>query len=155
PSAATSTRAPGSPSGSASGSRWQAASSASPSISSAAPARRRPTSHASSPDRAPPGTRRRSSPDSAATPWRSAREPPKPPPAVASAPPAAGPVLFAYDGSDLASYAIEQAAAQLVPGRAALVVCVWQPADVGFVPVGGRHFDALNASEVCDAAEQT
>ena len=50
---------------------------------------------------------------------------------------AAGPAIFAYDGSDLAAYAIEQAGIQLAPGREALVVCVWQPADVGFVPRGG------------------
>ena len=66
-----------------------------------------------------------------------------------------GPAIFAYDGSDLAAYAIEQAGRQLAPGREALVVCVWQPADVGFVPVGGQHFDALDASEVRNAAEQT
>jgi nucleotide-binding universal stress UspA family protein len=63
-------------------------------------------------------------------------------------------VLFAYDGSDLARYAIEEAGRQLAPGRAALVLCVWQPADVGFVPADGRHFDALDASEVLAAAEQ-
>jgi hypothetical protein len=55
---------------------------------------------------------------------------------------AADPVLFAYDGSELAALAIEQAAEQLAPGRDALVVCVWQPADVGFVPADERHFDA-------------
>ena len=66
-----------------------------------------------------------------------------------------GPVLFAYDGSELAALAIEQAAQQLAPGRDALVVCVWQPADVGFVPAGERHFDATNASEVKRAAEET
>ena len=32
-------------------------------------------------------------------------------------------------------YAIEQAGRQLAPGREALVVCVWQPVDVGFMPV--------------------
>jgi nucleotide-binding universal stress UspA family protein len=68
---------------------------------------------------------------------------------------APGPVLFAYDGSDLARLAIEQAGQMLVPGREALVVCVWQPADVGFVPVGGRRLDALDAAEVHEAAEQT
>jgi nucleotide-binding universal stress UspA family protein len=35
------------------------------------------------------------------------------------------------------------------------VVCVWQPADVGFVPIGGRHFDAADATEVRKAAEET
>jgi len=66
-----------------------------------------------------------------------------------------GPVLFAYDGSELAQLAIEQAARQLVLGREVLVVCVWQPADVGFVPTSKRHFDAANATEVLKAAEET
>jgi nucleotide-binding universal stress UspA family protein len=66
-----------------------------------------------------------------------------------------GPVLFAYDGSDLAAFAIQQAGGQLAPDRPALVLCVWQPADVGFVPTGGQHFDARDASEVRAAAEQT
>ena len=66
-----------------------------------------------------------------------------------------GPVLFAYDGSELARLAIEQAGRQLAPGRDALVLCVWQPADVGFIPVDEQHFDAQNATEVHEAAEQT
>ena len=66
-----------------------------------------------------------------------------------------GPVLFAYDGSELAALAIEQAATQLAPGREAVVLCVWQPADVGFVPTDERHFDANEASEVQRAAEET
>jgi nucleotide-binding universal stress UspA family protein len=66
-----------------------------------------------------------------------------------------GPVLFAYDGSELAALAIEQAAKQLAAGRDALVLCVWQPADVGFVPTTKRHFDANQASEVERAAEET
>ena len=64
-------------------------------------------------------------------------------------------LLFAYDGSDLAALAIEQAGTDLVTGRGALVVCVWQPADVGFVPVDTRHFDATDAAEVKKAAEET
>ena len=36
----------------------------------------------------------------------------------------------------------------------ALVVCVWQPADVGFTPVGDQHFDADQAPEVRTAAEE-
>ena len=67
----------------------------------------------------------------------------------------AGPVLFGYDGSELARLAIEQAGRELVPGREALVLCVWQPADVGFIPVEGRHFDAQDASEVEKAAQET
>jgi nucleotide-binding universal stress UspA family protein len=68
---------------------------------------------------------------------------------------ATAPVLFAYDGSELAALAIEQAAKQLASGRDALVVCVWQPADVGFVPTDKRHFDADQATEVKRAAEET
>ena len=68
---------------------------------------------------------------------------------------AAGPAIFAYDGSDLAAYAIEQAARQLAPGREALVVCVWQPADVGFVPTKGRKLQAAAANEVKAAAQET
>ncbi|MGO4442238.1 MFS transporter [Mycobacterium sp. 2YAF39] len=67
----------------------------------------------------------------------------------------AGPVVFAYDGSDLAACAIEQAAGQLESGRCALVVCVWQTADVGFTPVNGQRFDADKAGEVRRAAEAT
>jgi nucleotide-binding universal stress UspA family protein len=65
------------------------------------------------------------------------------------------PVLFAYDGSELAAFAIEESAKQLAVGREALVLCVWQPADVGFSPVGDRHFDADQAVEVQRAAEET
>jgi nucleotide-binding universal stress UspA family protein len=68
---------------------------------------------------------------------------------------AAGPAIFAYDGSDLAGYAIEQAGLQLVAGREAIVVCVWQPADVGFLPIVGRHLHAAAANEVEEAAKET
>jgi nucleotide-binding universal stress UspA family protein len=75
---------------------------------------------------------------------------------MASTPtPSLGPVLFAYDGSELAQFAIEQAGRELAPGREALVVCVWQPADVGFMPVGDRHLNAAQAKEVKAAAEET
>jgi nucleotide-binding universal stress UspA family protein len=43
----------------------------------------------------------------------------------------------------------------LAPGRTALVLCVWQPADVGFVPIDDRHFDSQNATAVKEAAQQT
>jgi nucleotide-binding universal stress UspA family protein len=66
-----------------------------------------------------------------------------------------GLVLFAYDGSDLAGYAIEHAAGQLSADRDALVVCVWQPADVGFEPATPTHFDADQADAVRRAAEAT
>src|SRR3984885_9338649 len=66
-----------------------------------------------------------------------------------------GPVLFAYDGSELAKLAIEQAGRELAAGRDALIVCVWQPSDVGFVPVGEQPFDAAAPNEVRKAAEET
>ncbi len=66
-----------------------------------------------------------------------------------------GPVIIGYDGSDLAEYAIARAGEQLAPGREALVVCVWHPADVGFTPVDGRHLHAASGEEVEAAAEQT
>jgi MFS family permease/nucleotide-binding universal stress UspA family protein len=65
------------------------------------------------------------------------------------------PVLFAYDGTDLARHAIAVAAKRLTPGRDAVVVCVWQPVDVGFTPSTDEHFDADRASEVRLAAERT
>ena len=66
-----------------------------------------------------------------------------------------GPVVFAYDGSELARLAIEEAGRQLTPGRDALVLTVWHPFDVGFIPSGGVRFDAAQISEVERAAEQT
>ena len=66
-----------------------------------------------------------------------------------------GPVLFAYDGSDLAKQAIEQATLQLAPGRDALVACVWQTGDVGFLPTSGRRFNAAEATQVRAAAVET
>src|ERR1700742_2286608 len=69
--------------------------------------------------------------------------------------PEPGPAIFAYDGSELAAFAIEQAGMQLAPGREALVVTVWQPADVGFVPIEGKHLRAAAANEVEQAAEET
>jgi MFS family permease/nucleotide-binding universal stress UspA family protein len=66
-----------------------------------------------------------------------------------------GPVLLAYDGSELAALAIHEAGTQFESGRDALVVCVWQPVDVGFAPVNQRPFDATDATEVHRAAEET
>jgi nucleotide-binding universal stress UspA family protein len=66
-----------------------------------------------------------------------------------------GPVLFAYDGSELAGLAIEQAGQQLARGRDALVTCVWQTGDVGFLPIGEQRFNAAEATQVCKAAEET
>ncbi len=66
-----------------------------------------------------------------------------------------GPVVFAYDGSELAKAAIEEAGRQLTPGRDALVLTVWHPFDVGFVPANGVRFDAAQISDVEHAAERT
>ncbi|HEY4281380.1 MAG TPA: universal stress protein [Conexibacter sp.] len=66
-----------------------------------------------------------------------------------------GPVLLAYDGCGMARFAIKQAGQQLAPGRDAIVLTVWQPADVGFLPVTDRRFDAADAADVKEAAEET
>jgi nucleotide-binding universal stress UspA family protein len=67
----------------------------------------------------------------------------------------AGVALFGYDGSELAELAIEQAGRELTPGREALVVCVWQTGDVGFVCPSDLHLNAAEATEVRKAAEET
>jgi nucleotide-binding universal stress UspA family protein len=69
--------------------------------------------------------------------------------------PATGPVIFAYDGSELAKLAIDEAARHLATGRDALVLTVWQPFDVGFVPVSGLQIDAKQIADVRKAAEHT
>src|ERR1700742_81010 len=66
-----------------------------------------------------------------------------------------GPVLFAYDGSELAGHAITAAGRQLRAGRDAVVLTVWEPFNVGFLPVGEAEFDAAGADEVKSAAEKT
>ena len=66
-----------------------------------------------------------------------------------------GPVLFAYDGSDLARLAIEEAGRQLERGRESVVLTVWRPFAVGFIPPPEVKFDAAATDEVREAAEQT
>jgi nucleotide-binding universal stress UspA family protein/MFS family permease len=66
-----------------------------------------------------------------------------------------GPVVFAYDGSDLAGAAITEAGRQLPAKRDALVLTVWRTFNVGFVPEPGRDFDAACGDEVRRAAEHT
>jgi nucleotide-binding universal stress UspA family protein len=66
-----------------------------------------------------------------------------------------GPVVFAYDGSELAKHAIEEAGRLLETGGDALVVTVWQPFDVGFLPAAGLEFDAAQIAAVRKAAAQT
>ncbi len=66
-----------------------------------------------------------------------------------------GPVLFAYDGSELAGHAITEAGRQLRAGRDAVVLTIWEPFNVGFLPVDAADFDAAGADEVKAAAEKT
>ena len=66
-----------------------------------------------------------------------------------------GRVLFAYDGSDLAKLAIEEAGRQLEPGRDAVVLTVWRPYGVGFIPPRELEFNAAATDEVEKAAEKT
>jgi nucleotide-binding universal stress UspA family protein len=68
---------------------------------------------------------------------------------------ATGAVVFAYDGSDLAKMAIGESSSVLNHGRAALVLTVWQPFNVGFVSPRELQIDAAAADEVKTAAEQT
>jgi nucleotide-binding universal stress UspA family protein len=65
------------------------------------------------------------------------------------------PIVFAYDGSELAKEAIDEAGRQLPDGREALILTVWQPANVGFIPPPGLEFDAACADDVRRAAEET
>jgi nucleotide-binding universal stress UspA family protein/MFS family permease len=67
----------------------------------------------------------------------------------------AGPVLFAFDGSELAKAAIAEAGLQLPRRRDALVLTVWRTFSVGFVPEPGSQFDAACGDDVRHAAEQT
>jgi nucleotide-binding universal stress UspA family protein/MFS family permease len=67
----------------------------------------------------------------------------------------AGPVLFAYDGSDLAKTAIAEAGHQLPRRREAVVLTVWRTFNVGFTPEPGAQFDAACGDDVRQAAEQT
>jgi nucleotide-binding universal stress UspA family protein len=71
-----------------------------------------------------------------------------------SATTASGPVVFAYDGSDLAKNAIAEAG-RLLEGGDAIVVTVWVPFDVGFLPGAGLEFDAAQIADVRDAAGRT
>jgi nucleotide-binding universal stress UspA family protein len=66
-----------------------------------------------------------------------------------------GPVVFAYDGSELADLGIDKAGRLLGDKSDALVLCVWQPFDVGFVPPKGTNLNADQTPEVKKAAELT
>jgi nucleotide-binding universal stress UspA family protein len=66
-----------------------------------------------------------------------------------------GPVLFAYDGSELARLAIREAGTQLEAGRDAVVATVWETFNVGFLAPSDADLDASNAEDVRQAAEKT
>jgi nucleotide-binding universal stress UspA family protein len=68
---------------------------------------------------------------------------------------ASGPLVFAYDGSELAKHAIEEAGRLLDAGGEALVVTVWQPFDVGFLAPADLQLDAAQIADVRAAAAQT
>jgi len=66
-----------------------------------------------------------------------------------------GPVVFAYDGSDLANAAIAEAGRQLSPSRQAIVLTFWQPFNVGFVTPHELKMNAAAVNEVRAAVEET
>jgi nucleotide-binding universal stress UspA family protein len=66
-----------------------------------------------------------------------------------------GPILFAYDGSDLAKGAIAEAGRLLGAGRDAVVLTVWEPLDVKFVPPAAIPIDSQLVGQIKDAAETT
>lgn len=73
-----------------------------------------------------------------------------------TASPASGPIVFAYDGSELAKLAIEEAGGLFGQAKGeALALTVWQPFEVGFVPAAAIQFDAEQVEEVRKAAEET
>ncbi len=73
-----------------------------------------------------------------------------------TASPASGPIVFAYDGSELAKLAIDDAGRLFGPaGGEALVLTIWQPFDIGFEPAAAIRFDAAEIAEVRKAAEDT
>jgi nucleotide-binding universal stress UspA family protein len=63
-----------------------------------------------------------------------------------------GPVLFAYDGSDHAKAAIEEAGRQLRTGRAALVLTVWEPLES--IPFMGAPWTSMPAGVMEEIAER-
>jgi nucleotide-binding universal stress UspA family protein len=62
------------------------------------------------------------------------------------------PVLFAYDGSDHAKNAIQQAARELRPGRTAIVLTVWQAFAPTLLVGGGINLPEDLANQVEDQA---
>ena len=65
-----------------------------------------------------------------------------------------GPIVFAYDGSKLAEAAIQEAGVQLRNGREALVLTVWRPAALDFVPDPDAPPNPYEVGEVREAARR-
>jgi nucleotide-binding universal stress UspA family protein/MFS family permease len=65
-----------------------------------------------------------------------------------------GPIVFAYDGSKLAEAAIQDAGRQLRNGREALVLTVWRPAALDFVPYPDAPPNPFDVAEVEEAAQR-
>ncbi len=65
-----------------------------------------------------------------------------------------GPVVIAYDGSASASWRSRRPANCCSPDREALVLCAWQPFDVGFMPYGDEPCNAEDAVQVRAAAKE-
>jgi nucleotide-binding universal stress UspA family protein len=63
-----------------------------------------------------------------------------------------GPIMFAYDGSDHAKAAIDEAGRQLRTGRPALVLTVWEPLES--VPFVGTPWTAMPAEVIEEVAER-
>jgi len=73
-----------------------------------------------------------------------------------TAKPGSGPIVFAYDGSDLAKSAIDEVGRLFEDAaRDAVVVTVWQPFDVGFLPAVELQFNAAEIVQVRKAAGAT
>lgn len=69
-----------------------------------------------------------------------------------------GPVLIAYDGSEQAKAAIQEAGEQLSPGREAIVLTVWQPLGAalpfGSLGDGAPDLEASVETEARSVAEE-
>ncbi len=60
--------------------------------------------------------------------------------------------IVAYDGSTVAKNAIDEAGRLLGPARDAIVLTVWQPFDLGFIPSGEARLDEADSAQVRRAA---
>ena len=69
--------------------------------------------------------------------------------------PDSGPILFAYDGSDLARAAIDEAGRQLSTQRRAVAVTVWEPLGVNtFFPAGAIPVNEEVVEDLVKGAEE-